>query len=86
MPYVSEFYGIAVYFYYNDHRPPHFHAEYAEHEASFIIETLGYLNGALPRRARTLVVEWALQHRDELRDDWERARQGLPLLPIPPLD
>ncbi|MGH9840909.1 MAG: DUF4160 domain-containing protein [Blastocatellia bacterium] len=67
-------------------RPPHFHAEYAEHEATFVIETLGYLSGALPGRARALVVEWALQHRDELRTDWELAKQGQPLLPIPPLD
>ena len=33
MPRVSEFFGIVIYMYYNDHMPPHFHAEYAEHEA-----------------------------------------------------
>ena len=35
MPRVSEFFGIAIYMYYNDHMPPHFHAEYAEHEAIY---------------------------------------------------
>lgn len=27
MPRVSEFFGVAIYFYFNDHPPPHFHAE-----------------------------------------------------------
>ena len=28
MPEISLFYGIRVTMYYNDHMPPHFHAEY----------------------------------------------------------
>ena len=55
MPCVSEFFGIAVYMYYNDHAPPHSHAEYAEHEAALTIETLDTLRGDLPRRARNLI-------------------------------
>ncbi len=86
MPRVSAFYGILIYLYYNDHLPPHFHAEYAEYEATFVIETMDYLKGELPRRARTLVLEWVLLHRDELRENWELARQGLPLNQIDPLD
>ncbi len=72
--------------YYSDHAPPHFHAIYGDHEALFDIRTLSILNGALPRRALALVLEWASQHREELQKDWERARQGLPLAPIAPLD
>ncbi|MHC4473302.1 MAG: DUF4160 domain-containing protein, partial [Planctomycetota bacterium] len=30
MPRISEFFGIAVYMYFDDHSPPHFHARYAE--------------------------------------------------------
>ena len=37
MPRICEFFGVVIYMYYNDHRPPHFHAEYAEHEALFTI-------------------------------------------------
>lgn len=33
MPEISLFYGIRVTMYYNDHMPPHFHAEYNGHEA-----------------------------------------------------
>jgi len=42
--------------------------------------------GGLPRRALALVLEWASPHWEELQEDWERARQGLPLAPIAPLD
>jgi hypothetical protein len=38
------------------------------------------------QRALALVLEWAALHRSELRDDWQKARQGLPLDPIPPLE
>ena len=32
MPEVSRFYGIVVRIFYDDHNPPHLHAEYGEHE------------------------------------------------------
>lgn len=57
MPRVSEFYGIAIYMYYNDHSPPHFHAEYGEDEGQFTIEGLELLAGKLPRRSHSLVLE-----------------------------
>ena len=86
MPCVSQFFGIAIYMYYNDHLPPHFHAEYGDEEAIFMIRTLEIRSGELPRRARALVVEWASLHRDELLANWEGARQGLSLQRIEPLD
>ena len=82
MPRVSEFFGIVIYMYYNDHMPSHFHAEYAEHEAIYEIDTLDVTRGSLPRRAHALVVEWASLHRAELRDDWDRARLEKPLTEI----
>ncbi len=59
MPRISEFFGIVIYMYYNDHLPPHFHAEYSGDEAVYSIETLAVLQGQLPRRAHKMVVEWA---------------------------
>jgi hypothetical protein len=64
----------------------HFHAEYAESEASFTIDTLEVLEGELPRRPRAFVIEWASLHREELRANWELARQGLPLHTVEPLE
>jgi Domain of unknown function (DUF4160) len=79
VPRISAFYGIAIYMYYRDHAPPHFHAIYGEHEAMVSIETAGVLDGKLPRHARGLVSEWAVAHRDELAHSWELARTGQPL-------
>jgi hypothetical protein len=86
MPRVSEFFGIIITMYFNDHSPPHFHARYAEHEALIGIDSLEVLEGGLPRRALALVLEWAALQRGALRDDWQRARRGEPLSPITPLD
>lgn len=37
--------------------PPHFHARYAEYEVLIRIEPLGILQGVLPPRALSLVME-----------------------------
>lgn len=86
MPQVSEFFGVVIYMYFNDHAPPHFHAEYGEFEAVYSIDTLDILRGRLPRRAHGMVIEWALEHRPELRENWERAKGQLPLEAIAPLE
>jgi hypothetical protein len=86
MPCVSRFFGIAIFIWFRDHEPPHFHAVYGEFEAVLSIDTLEILRGDLPRRARALVLEWASLHRAALADDWNRARMGDPLEPIQPLD
>ena len=31
MPKISRFLGIVTYMYFNDHNPPHFHAEYNDY-------------------------------------------------------
>ncbi len=86
MPAISRFFGITISMYFRDHGPPHFHARYAEFEASFAIEDLRALEGQLPRRASALVREWAAQHREALEADWALAQQMLPLRAIPPLE
>lgn len=57
MPQISRFFGIIIYMYFNDHSPPHFHAQYGDQEAIYTIETLEILRGNLPRRAHGMVVE-----------------------------
>jgi hypothetical protein len=85
MPRISQFYGIAVYMYYRDHAPPHFHAIYGEHDAEIEIATGNVIQGALPKRAKALVSEWVQMHRDELKLNWDLARAAQPLNPIQPL-
>ena len=70
MPTICMFYGIVIRMYWNDHAPPHFHVEYGEFRAQYVIETLVLMKGALPRRAHALVLEWAAMHRAELMEDW----------------
>lgn len=86
IPRISQLFGITIAMYYNDHHPAHFHALYAEHEATVAIETLDVLSDYLPRRALALVLEWAFAHRGALETNWEKARQGLALDAIEPLD
>ena len=85
MPKLSEFFGIAIYMYWGDHGPPHFHARYGGEKASISIEDLSVLAGGLSPRALGLVIEWASLHRVELEDAWRRASNNEPLDPIEPL-
>ena len=86
MPTISEFFGILIRLYFNDHPPPHFHARYNEHEAVIEIETLRVMEGFLPRRALGLVLDWAELHRSELLADWELCRTHQQPNKIAPLE
>jgi hypothetical protein len=86
MPTISMFFGIFVRMYFDDHAPPHFHAYYGADAAVVEIDTLRVMSGRLPRRAMALVLEWAAEHREELRRDWTLAEAHRPLEPISPLE
>jgi hypothetical protein len=86
MPEISRFFGIIIAMFYNDHAPPHFHVRYGGQKAIIEIETLRVLNGKLSPRVLGLVMEWASQHQDELREDWKLAREEKELRSIKPLE
>ena len=85
MPLLSRFFGIAVRVHFGDHPPPHVHVVYGDHRASMDLTTLEIIRGHLPRRARLLVVEWALAHRPELQAAWDAASRLVPPGTIEPL-
>jgi len=85
MPEVSRFYGIVIRVFYDDHNPPHFHAEYGEYEVLVSINTLAILSGGLPARALGMVAEWASLRQQELRAAWDRASKLQPPGRIAPL-
>lgn len=85
MPEISRFLGIVIGMFYNEHGVPHFHAVYGEFEATIEIES-ERVHGRLPPRALGLVLDWTRLHRQELLDDWRRARAGEPLTRIAPLE
>jgi hypothetical protein len=85
VPTISRFFGIVIRMYFDDHPPPHFHVHYGEHQATILIESLEVERGELPRRALALVLEWAFEHRQELRENWDLAAAHSSLNPIEPL-
>ncbi|MFZ4512950.1 MAG: DUF4160 domain-containing protein [Geothrix sp.] len=86
MPELARFFGIVVVMLYRDHAPPHFHAFYGEEEWRVGIQPIRVLTGGGSGRVRSLLLEWAALHQDELLADWVRAQNREPLLPIDPLD
>ena len=86
MPEISRFFGIIIKMFFDDHNPPHFHAEYDGDVALIDIRNLSVFSGRLPPRVIGLVIEWASVHQQELFVDWDRARVQQELLKIAPLE
>ena len=85
MPEICRFLGIVISMYYKEHAPPHFHAKYGGQRAAFSINDLKIIEGNLPKRIVSLVLEWAFDHRDELLEDWSFAQRHEELKKITPL-
>lgn len=85
MPEISRFLGIVIKMFYKDHPPSHFHVEYGECRGSFSIEDLRLIEGNLPGRIVGLVTEWAIMHREELKEDWKLLKEEKELKKIKPL-
>lgn len=79
MPEVSRFFGIVVTMYWEAgaaHKVPHFHVRYEDYRASYGVDPVVQLAGALPRRQQRLIEAWAELHQDELLANWELAQQN----------
>jgi hypothetical protein len=61
--------------YFNEHNPPHFHVEYNEYKAAILINSLGVMEGKLPAKVLSLVIEWASEHQQELLDNWNDLKE-----------
>jgi hypothetical protein len=85
MPEISRFLGIIIFVLYDDHNPPHFHANYGDYNIEIEINT-GIIDGKFPKRALKSVLEWYEIYREQLLEDWNLAKNHQPLLPIPPLE
>jgi hypothetical protein len=85
MPEISRFFGIVIAMYFDEHNPPHFHAVYGSEKAQIRIDPPGLLKGRLSPRALSLVMEWAVLHREELLDAWDQCDSGRQPRRIEPL-
>jgi hypothetical protein len=85
MPIISTFFGIIIRMFYDEHNPPHVHAEYQGMKA--LIDFRGnILRGDLESKtALRLVREWIDLYYDELIDNWNLAQAGQAINKIEPL-
>ena len=74
--------GVKINVFANDHPPPHFHAEFAEHVAVIRIDTLETIRGSIPIAKKRKVLKWARTHGDELARAFDQAIAKLPIDPI----
>ncbi|MGZ5056948.1 MAG: DUF4160 domain-containing protein [Methylobacter sp.] len=86
MPTISMFYGIVIKMFFDDHAPPHFHAEYGEYELIIGIAPIKIINGNAPNRVKSMVLEWTALHQEELLRDWDLCKNMQSPLPIEPLE
>ena len=86
MPEISRFFGMIIRMYYDDHNPPHLHAEYGGNK--ILLDFRGnILRGSMgSRTALRLVREWIDLHHEELKMNWDLARVGEEIRKIAPLD
>ncbi len=72
MPVLSRFYGIVIrmYFLQSEHNPPHIHAIYNEDVAAINFITGEVIEGYLPEKALSMVMEWTSLHKDSLQKIW----------------
>ena len=88
MPAISMFYGIIIYMYFIDnkqHKLPHIHVKYQEHEVIIAIPNGDIIEGSIPKAKMKLLKAWVEIHQDELIADWELAVSGQQPFKIEPL-
>ncbi len=86
MPAISRFFGIIIRMFYDEHNPPHFHADYQGNKAVFDFNGNILKGDIKSKTARKLIREWVDLHADELMEDWSLARNDKEIKKISPLD
>ena len=66
---------------YDNHNPPHIHAEYLGNTISINLKT-GLVKGKMPKRALKLIFKWIELYEKKLFQLWELAIKGenLPIM------
>ena len=86
MPEICRFFGIVIRMFYDEHNPPHLHAEYQGNKAVFDFQGNMIRGNLNSRTAIKLVREWIDLHYQELNEAWEDARNYREIKKIAPLD
>ncbi|MEW6425665.1 MAG: DUF4160 domain-containing protein [Bacillota bacterium] len=86
MPLISEFSGIKIYMYFQDHNPPHIHARYSNFSALLEISQGNMIAGSFPKEIKGKIKKWTVLHKEELMNNWQKAQKGEKLQKIKPLE
>lgn len=86
MPVLSKFYGIVIRMLCIRALGARFHAIYGQSELIVEISPLRIVAGDAPARVKSLVLEWARQHQNELMEAWRQLCVAEPPQPIAPLE
>jgi Domain of unknown function (DUF4160) len=86
VPIISTFFGIIIRMFFDDHGPPHFHAEFQGEEATFDFQGKLVQGSIRSATARRLIRRWAQLHRTELEANWSKAKRLEPIAQIAPLE
>ena len=62
--------GVKICLFFDDHRPPHFHAIIAEYEAVIEINSTTIMRGDLPENKKRKIIKWAETNKEELMEIW----------------
>ena len=76
MPTVAIVDGVAIWFYPDEHRPPHFQAVFAEFVAQIQIAQPVVFRGSLPAPKLKTVLSWVGQNCEGLMDAWVALQAG----------
>lgn len=85
MPTISIFFGIAIKMFFDDHNPPHLHAEHQGEMAVFDFRGNILRGDFTSRTAVRLVREWIDLHQPELESNWTEMQAGREFHRIDPL-
>lgn len=86
MPIISKFFGIIIRMFYDEHNPPHLHAEYQGNKAVFDFQGNMIKGDLRSRTAIKLVREWVDINLADLEEDWQLARERKEMKKINPLN
>lgn len=86
MPHISMFFGIIIRMFYNEHNPPHFHADYQGQRGIFSFEGEIIKGNFRSTTAKRLIKEWCLLHQSELQENWQNMVENKSFNKIAPLE
>jgi hypothetical protein len=75
VPTIHQSRNLKIQVYADDHNPPHFHVVTPDYQAQVRIDNLSILRGDLRRADYEEAKAWAEEHKEEIRNEWNRLNQ-----------